>query len=519
MRSRQCLLLVASLFWVVGGGSCASDEGRPNDGRSGDQSVTRAVTSSDVRTPRLIAPLSTTHTPNQQPTFVWALARGSDGARVDICRDRACANVVQTFDVTGTSGRPPAVVPDGPVFWRATALRAGRPTSAPSGAWEFWGTAMNFPQPGLAGPPADTTWGSVLDVDADGFADLAVGAPGAATGLVHIYLGGASGPAATPSQSVAGPSFFGATLASAGDVNGDGFADLAVATSSGAGSVRVFYGGPRGLGPRSTVLERGPVTASFGATISTAGDVDGDGYADLLVGGREVAQIYRGGPRGIACAASFALKGNDATDATAVPDATVVTGGGDVNGDRIPDAVVSGRSYLGTGSGFTLQADVFQDGKYAGDVNGDGLTDYADGAIILGTPQGLDPNPFRAIAGEAFFTGAGDANHDGFSEAIAAVSSLLGSPDRWRVHYGSPLGCHSNDCGLPQNGLALPGAQPPRSGWAAAGDLNGDHLDDVAVGVAADGAVYLFMATLDGLPGTPTRALTGPGDQFGAAVE
>jgi hypothetical protein len=377
---------------------------------------------------------------------------------------------------------------------------------------------MLFPQPGLAGPPADTATGSVLDINADGFADLVVGAPGTSAGLVHVYLGGPAGPAATPSQTLSGPAGFGQVVASAGDVNGDGFIDVAVTTSTGAGAVQVFLGSATGLGARATALDRGAVTTGFGASLSTAGDVDGDGYGDLLVGGLEVAQVYRGGARGIAVASSIALGGADAGNPGSAPNAQAVTGGGDVNGDRLPDAVINGHSYLGTGGGFTLQATApFQIGLYAGDINGDGLTDYADGPINPGSPDGLSQSPFWAFAGELFFTGTGDTNGDGFAEAIAAVSSLTGFPEPWRVHYGNPLPCTSNSCGGPQNGIALPGARPPFSGWAAAGDLDGNGFEDVAVGVAADGAVYLFMAP--DVPPTPTRMLTGAGDNFGASVQ
>jgi hypothetical protein len=501
--------MVLASLGVVGCGAEASD----------GVSVSEAARAGH-RAARLIAPLSTTHTPNEEPLFVWELPKGAHGARVEICRDRACADPLMSFLANGTSGRPDSRLPGGVVFWRAVALGPGRHESPPSATWEIWTTGMHFPQPGLAGPPADTTWGSVLDINGDGFADLAIGAPGGARGFVSFYLGGPDGPAAVPCQTLEGPPGFGTRLASAGDVNGDGYADLAVAATGTPGSVFVYLGGPDGLSPRRTSLDPGPVTADFGSasdvtfgdTLAPAGDVNQDGYADLLVGGREVAQIYFGGPSGIHRTAALALAGDDAGGA-GTPNATSVSGGADVNGDRIPDVIVRGHSYLGTGSGFTLQpGPIFQDGRFAGDVNGDGLTDYAGGSVFPGTPLGISPAPQWSIPGQYFFTGPGDTNGDGFAEMFASTA------DPWRVHYGNPLGCNQGaDCGLPQNPVQTPGALPSPAGWSPVGDVNGDGLEDLAVGVPADSAVYLFLAP--DVPPTPTRTITGPGNGFGTGVE
>src|SRR4029079_12963620 len=63
-----------------------------------------------VAAPRLIAPLSTATVTSQHPTLRWELAPNTDGARIQICRDRNCSagNLVATFDAAGSSGAPPA---------------------------------------------------------------------------------------------------------------------------------------------------------------------------------------------------------------------------------------------------------------------------------------------------------------------------------------------------------------------------------------------------------------------------
>jgi hypothetical protein len=71
------------------------------------------------RPPRLVAPLSTATATSRRPTLRWILAANTDGAHVQICRDRACVSEVTTFDAGGSSGRPASDLPIGTVFWRA----------------------------------------------------------------------------------------------------------------------------------------------------------------------------------------------------------------------------------------------------------------------------------------------------------------------------------------------------------------------------------------------------------------
>jgi hypothetical protein len=540
--------------------TACSPEARDGDGaRAGDEAPPEdvAATASALsagaghhgpargRAPRLIAPLSTTHVPVKQPLLKWRLPAGAHHARVELCADRACASLLQAFETAGESATPPAPLPDGPVFWRVTAVASGRCVSRPSATWEMWPTGMNFPQPGLEGPPADAPWGSVLDVNGDGLADLAVGAPGETAGFVHVFFGNSVSLGPQPSQTLAGAThgaggaaLFGITLATAGDVNGDGFADLAVATGlapSTTGTVQVFYGGPDGLRTPGTTLGRGSANTNFGSTLATAGDFDGDGYADLLVSGVPRAQVYRGGPRGIDRRPALDLRGAD-IDPTESPQGAFVVGGGDVNGDRFPDVMVEGFVYLGTGSGFALQADlpVF-DGlsavsRFLGDVNGDGRTDVwteilGSSPILPGSPTGVSLTPFREADARKFPAGLGDSNRDGFTEVAVRDVSIPSDRNNWSISYGSPLGCNSPEsCDfLPHNPLAFPQTGLPFGNViAAAGDLNGDRLEDVAMGNAYERTVYIFLAPTfqgQGVPVGPTLILTNTDEGFGATVE
>ena len=124
------------------------------------------------------------------------------------------------------------------------------------------------------------------DVNGDGFADVVVGATGtsAYAGGAYVYLGGASGLASSPANTLANtdpacPQFT-ASVVIAGDVNGDGFADVAVGESGGfmstnVGHTYVYLGGATGVSSTPISLV-GPGTAAgnFGLSVATAAGAD-----------------------------------------------------------------------------------------------------------------------------------------------------------------------------------------------------------------------------------------------------
>src|SRR5581483_3712440 len=110
--------------------------------------------------PRLIAPLSTATVTSQRPTLRWVLAAGTDGAHVDICRDRACTKTVTSFDVVGPFAAPRSALPSGVLFWRAFGRSAGAIGTTPSPTWEMF--------VGARSATVDTSWGTTPDVNGDG---------------------------------------------------------------------------------------------------------------------------------------------------------------------------------------------------------------------------------------------------------------------------------------------------------------------------------------------------------------
>ncbi len=443
-----------------------------------------------------------------------------------------------------------------------------------------------------AGQPWDVLGTSVAfagDVNGDGYGDLVVGAPGFGDtagperGRASLFLGSAAGLAATPAwthEGTAGGSRLGQRVAAAGDVNGDGYADVLVAVpGDGAGgpalgAVRLFFGAPAGLGAtpawQATAVEAGD---GFGAAIAGAGDVDSDGYADILVGAPAAcveaacagaAFLYRGGPAGPGASPDWAAHGlgNGETFGFALAAA------GDANGDGYADVLVAapmashsaeaeGRVdlFLGSPAGLSDTA-AWSDRcgvPYAqigtavagmGDVNADGLSDLVIGApyapvevlgaglirVFYGAPGGPAATPDVEIGDVLQFrefgfalAPAGDVDGDGYADVLAGSPDV--SPGRTNegservneglayVFRGAPEGV-----GATPAWTGSPGQPLARFGTAlvAAGDIEGDGFADVLVaapsydGTESDqGRAYLFSGGADGLPAEPGWTFDG----------
>jgi hypothetical protein len=174
-------------------------------------------------------------------------------------------------------------------------------------------TSVGDPAQGEMGAAAAAPVALPFDFDGDGYADLAVGAPGEDVGsirdagIVQVLYGSASGPTARDqiwqqnTKGIKGKAErddqFGAVTAS-GDFDGDGYADLAIGIPAedlggepNAGAVQVLYGSPGGLTARDQLWHQGTAGVPganeagdlFGLTLAV-GDFDGDGRADLSIG-------------------------------------------------------------------------------------------------------------------------------------------------------------------------------------------------------------------------------------------
>ena len=219
---------------------------------------------------------------------------------------------------------------------------------------------------------------SAGDVNGDGFGDVLVGAylfdnGEVDEGAAFLYLGSSAGLAAVADWSAESDqdgAQFGFSVASAGDVNGDGFADVIIGANAfdngenDEGGAFLYLGSPAGLSTAPDwSVESDQVGSGFGVSVASAGDTNGDGFADVLVGANKydggeydegAAFLFLGSPAGPSTAPDWWVE-SDQIDAQV---GVLVASAGDVNGDGFADVTV-GSSFYDNGEGDEGAAFVF----------------------------------------------------------------------------------------------------------------------------------------------------------------
>ncbi len=325
------------------------------------------------------------------------------------------------------------------------------------------------------------------DFNGDGLSDAV--ASNSYRGVV-LYYGNNEIPT-TPDQILTDPGGEngGFYVASAGDVNNDGFDDLIAATAWGIEKVYLYMGTPQGL-DSSPVKTLTPPDGygGFGHGIATrlsSNDINGDGFSDIIIGGAYPGYfcVYYGSQSGIAENPNLVITLSEPD--TGYVNLSII---GDVNHDGFDDVAVSALDiyvYQGSASGLILE------------------------------PQVISVPP-SDIHGNCNVASAGDLNDDGFADLLVGcqmIDDQYEAEGKAYVYYGSAVGFSDS----PNTIIDNPHPEyNVRFGAAVMGirDFNLDGFDDIAIGCPYGNFAAIYYGSAEGVADQPALIFSKPSSSY-----
>jgi Na+-transporting NADH:ubiquinone oxidoreductase subunit NqrB len=345
------------------------------------------------------------------------------------------------------------------------------------------------------------------DVNGDGFDDIIVASNDYDNGQTNegrafVYLGSAAGLSTSPAwtaESDQQQALFGSSVSSAGDVNADGFDDIIVGAylydngQTNEGRAFVYLGSAAGLSTSPAwTAESDQQGAQFGRSVSSAGDVNADGFDDVIVGARRYdnghtnegrAFVYLGSAAGLSTSPAWTAESDQQDAYFGVP----VSSAGDVNADGFDDVIVGAELY------------------------DNGQTNEGRAFVYLGSAAGLSTSPAWTAEGDqqtAYFgksvSSAGDVNADGFADVIVGAYLY----DNGQTNEGRAFMYLGSASGLSTSAAWTAESDQQDANFgnsvSSAGDINGDGASDVIVAAyhydneqSGEGRVFVFYGEAD----------------------